>query len=255
MRYLPPIRRGSGFGGSPGQIVVLAVIVLVALLMFGGDPSPSGLARSALDLVVLLVAFVASLTLHEYAHALIAMLLGDDTALRMGRLTFDPRAHLDPLGTFMMVLTLILGFGLGWARPVPVNAWRLRPGPRAGMAIVAVAGPLMNLILAFALIRLSLGLGAIGVDRSITQFLVGVAFINVALAIFNMLPIPPLDGFRVLVGILPEAPARSVAAIEPYGPMILLLVIFMGSGLVGGIIRGVGVPLLRAMGSAIGGFG
>ncbi|TAK26183.1 MAG: site-2 protease family protein [Chloroflexota bacterium] len=255
MRYLPPILRGSRFGGSPGQIVILAVIVLVALLMFGGDPSPEGLARSARDLAVLLVAFVASLTLHEYAHASVATLLGDDTARRMGRLTLDPRAHLDPLGTFMMVMTLILGFGLGWARPVPVNAWRLRPGPRVGMAIVAIAGPLMNLVLAFAAIRLSLGLVATGADPVVKGVLNYFALINVVLAIFNMLPIPPLDGFRVLVGILPEAPARSVAAIEPYGPMILLLVIFMGSGLVGGIIRGVGYPLMRAMGSSIGGFG
>jgi Zn-dependent protease len=194
---------------------------------------------------------IISLSFHEFAHAWIATKLGDDTAWRQGRLTLDPRAHLDPLGTFMLILTVILGFGIGWAKPVPVNPWRLRIGPRAGMAVVAVAGPIANLLIAFVALQVVRPLGGAGVPEDLLDLLVALASLNVVLAVFNMLPIPPLDGYRVLLGLLPAPAANSFASIEPYGPMILLLVIFMGRGLLAGIINLVGGPLLSVLSAPI----
>jgi Zn-dependent protease len=240
---MPPIVRRRP-GGSPGQLIVIVLLVVIALYAFAGNGAPAALADAALRLAILFPALIISLSFHEFAHAWVADRLGDSTARNMGRLTLDPRAHLDPLGTFVLILTVILRFGIGWAKPVPVNPWRLRTGPRTGMAIVAVAGPIANLLLAFVALQLGNSLGLSGfVDDLLASF----AATNITLAVFNMLPIPPLDGYRVLLGILPGPAASSFASIEPYGPMILLLVVFMGQGLLGAILRVVGGPIFRIL--------
>lgn len=168
-----------------------------------------------------------ALTVHEFSHAWVAGLLGDDTAKRQGRLTLNPLAHLDVLGT---VLMFIVGFG--WAKPVPVNPLNFK-NPRKGMLLVAVAGPVSNLLMAIAA-GLILRSGVLGiVASSLTGPLVVVIILTlqfgIALAVFNMIPLPPLDGSRVLYGLLPERQAYAYSRFEPYGMIVLFGLFFFGS--------------------------
>jgi Zn-dependent protease len=238
------MRRG-GFG--PGQIILVLVLVLAGVMVYGRSASPSALAEAARELAILFPALILSLALHEFAHAWVAYLLGDMTARNQGRLTLDPRAHLDPMGTTMLVITLLIGIGIGWAKPVPVNPWRLSIGPRLGMAVVGLAGPVTNVLIAFVAILLRAQVVGFGNPMNLGEVLATLAVLNVGLAVFNMIPLPPLDGYRVLLGILPGPMATSLAQIEPYGPMLLLLLVFMGQGLIGAIMRAVGSPILQAM--------
>lgn len=247
MSYLPPILRRSRFGGSPGQIIIVVVLVALALMVYSRSGDPSVLIQSASRLAILFPALILSLALHEAAHSAAATALGDNTSRRLGRLTLNPLAHLDPLGTMMLVITVILGFGIGWAKPVPVNPRNFSISPRVGMALVALAGPVTNILIAFVAVRLIIGLPESALPVLAMDVLRNLAFLNIALAVFNMLPFPPLDGYRVLLGILPDPMARSYEAIEPYGPMILMLVIFMGSGFLSGLIGAVAGPLIRVM--------
>jgi len=172
-----------------------------------------------------LLGFVIGTTLHEFMHAYSAYLLGDDTAQREGRITLNPAAHFDPLGFFMGVL-LALGVGfLAWGRPVPVNPYALRYGKR-GMAIVAVAGPLSNLALAAALFPLyHFAVGALPFEiREVVRYMI---LINLFLFAFNLIPIPPLDGFNILVGILPNYWSLVLEPIRRYSIVILLSAVFL----------------------------
>ena len=186
---------------------------------------------------------LAAVIFHEVAHGAMAYRLGDDTASRMGRLTLNPLPHIDPVGTILMPGLLMLAGQpvFGYARPVPVDYRRLR-NPRRDMVLVALAGPGTNLVLAtLSAIVLRLLAPYLGELSSGTEsvFVTGVLFplaqmakisvvINVSLAVFNMLPLPPLDGGRVLAGLLPDAQARLVAAIEPFGFLILVALIMTG---------------------------
>jgi Zn-dependent protease len=180
----------------------------------------------------LLSALVTGIALHEASHAFTADRLGDGTARMMGRVTLNPLRHLDPLGS---ILLLIVGFG--WGKPVPVNPMRLRHGPETGRAMVAAAGPLMNLAIAvLAALPFQLGLiewdlrgpvSSWGVEQYASLYLGSLIVINVLLAVFNLLPIAPLDGFAVALGILPRDMARSFARLEKYGLLILMLVIML----------------------------
>jgi Zn-dependent protease len=174
-------------------------------------------------LVAILVAMLIGLTLHEASHAWVAYRLGDDTAKRAGRLTLNPLRHLDPLGALMVLLV-----GFGWAKPVPVSPWQLRHGPRVGMALVAAAGPLSNLLLATA----AAVLWRLGILRDMPQWaglLVGVMVsLNVALLLFNLIPLAPLDGSSVLNGVVGGRAAAALAPVQKYGPMILMGLIFIG---------------------------
>ena len=182
-----------------------------------------------------------ALTFHEYAHAYVANRLGDDTAKQSGRLTLNPLRHLDPLGTIMIFLV-----HFGWAKPVPVNPYRLK-NPKKDMLWISAAGPLSNMILALAsgiLLRILIASGETLEQTSFLGLLIYVVFmslqINLALAIFNILPIAPLDGSKILSGLLPDRFGKMFYFMERYGPFILLgLIIFgraTGVSILGGII-------------------
>ncbi len=171
---------------------------------------------------------ILAVTLHEAAHGWVAWKLGDDTAYEAGRVTFNPLSHIDPVGTILIPGILVLantGFVFGWAKPVPVIFGRLG-SPRRDMILVAAAGPGMNLFLAL-LSALILALLSFPDPNSINKILQISIFINVLLAIFNMLPLPPLDGGRVVVGLLPASLARPFASIERYALFILIGLIFI----------------------------
>jgi len=159
--------------------------------------------------------FIVSLTLHELAHGLTAYKLGDRTAKDMGRLTLNPIAHMDPLGSLILVLTYFGGsFLFGWAKPVPVDPRNLRTSPQVGMALVGAAGPATNFVL--ALIS-----GAVLAHSELTGDAFSIAAysleINVILGVFNLFPIPPLDGSRVIGGFMPRDVYERWAALDQYG--------------------------------------
>ena len=196
--------------------------------------------------IYFVVALLLALTVHEAAHALVANRLGDPTAKKLGRLSLNPLVHLDPMGTIMIVMSSLSGFGFGWGKPVPVNPRKLHYGPKTGMALVAFAGPFSNLALAaFSSSILHSELPSLAWQFQILSVLV---IVNVVLAVFNMLPIPPLDGFRVLLGILPNRPAYALARVEQYGPAILLLFVFFGGGLLRGFLTFFSNPIFRMLG-------
>jgi Zn-dependent protease len=178
------------------------------------------LLGSGLDLTAIIfgtVAFILGLYVHEGNHALVATALGDDTPRRAGRLSLNPMRHVDKLGLIMFI---IAGFGWGWT---PVNPANLRPSPRIGNAIVAAAGPLANLLLA---VLLSIPLrGDLNLPVLLHQFLFVVVSLNLLLFAFNLIPVPPLDGFTVLVGLLPAPLARSLRQVERFGPGLMLVVL------------------------------
>ncbi|MGB4863024.1 MAG: site-2 protease family protein [Tepidiformaceae bacterium] len=187
-------------------------------------------------LAALMVAIFTGLAFHEFCHAWTANELGDDTAARQGRLTLNPLAHLDPIGSVLLLL-----FGFGWAKPTPVNPWRLRNGPLRGNAIVAFAGPASNFVFAaIAAIPLRIGLvqTQFGSIESIIRngsgedyiwlFLFFIISLNIILGVFNLIPIPPLDGFKVVVGILPRDLAQGLEKLAPYGPGVLMTLLVIG---------------------------
>ncbi len=195
------------------------------------------LFRTPLTILGSLLLLVLSIALHEFAHAWAADRLGDATPRRQGRLTLNPLAHFDPLGFLMLVL---MAFGLApfaWGKPVMVNPYYLKGG-RRGFAWVALAGPASNLLQA-ALWALPLRLQQVGVldlPRGLLLLCAAGAAYNIALAAFNLLPIPPLDGFNILSGF---APAHWLPTLEPlrqYGGVLLLVLILMGGNVLGRIM-------------------
>ena len=175
---------------------------------------------------------VIAVTFHEAAHGFAALHFGDDTALRARRLTLNPLNHVDPFGTILLPALLLLGSGgrflFGYAKPVPVNFSRLQD-PRHDMVWVALAGPGTNVLLAIASSLLFYGVGFFPPSPAewIAANLVHSLQINAALCVFNMLPLPPLDGGRVAVGLLPRPLAYGLARLEPFGMPILLLLLFV----------------------------
>ncbi len=180
----------------------------------------------AYEVSIWLLPVLIAVTFHEAAHGFVAHLLGDDTAWRQGRVTFNPLKHIDPFGTVVLPALLFLvgsPFLFGYAKPVPVN-FRALHHPRRDTILVAAAGPAMNLLLAtlaaaaFHLVNYA----PIVAARFIAENLKNALLLNVVLAVFNLLPIPPLDGGRIAVGVLPQALGKPLSRLEPYGLVLLI---------------------------------
>jgi Zn-dependent protease len=197
---------------------------------------------------------VISFPVHEFSHALAAYRLGDATAKLMGRLTLNPIAHFDPLGGLLLVVSSLAGFGIGWAKPTPVNIANLQGG-RTGDALVAMAGPLSNLVIAAAAalpLRFILATG-MDVPIELLNVLFLFIYINIALFLFNLLPIVPLDGSHVLFAAMSPATAwRYRGVLTQYGPIILLVAAFLpilpgGQTIFGFVLGGIGGPILNIL--------
>lgn len=186
-------------------------------------------------LAVLALPVLFAITFHEIAHGWVALKLGDPTAKMLGRLSPNPLKHIDPIGTVLVPVLLFLssGFLFGWAKPVPIT-WENLKHPRRDMALVAIAGPLTNLLMAvlWALVVkfaiMADPAGASGIAKFLMYSGMAGIFINIILCVLNLLPLPPLDGGRVLVGVLPGPMAWQVSRIEPYGFIILVLLLMTG---------------------------
>lgn len=206
--------------------------------MFDLDPAVL-IARA----IVLLIAF----TIHEVAHAVTADFLGDPTPRNMGRITLNPLKHLDPIGT---ILLLIAGFG--WAKPVLVNPMNMRGNPRTAMAIVAIAGPASNILMAaLAAIPFQLGLVTFsfqpppGTLFSVPFLLSEFIWINLILAFFNLIPVPPLDGSKILFAILPEEIAFRLQPLQQFGFLILMGIVFVFPVVLNTLVTGPALFTLR----------
>ena len=176
------------------------------------------------DLVLKIPALLIAVTIHEVAHALVADRLGDPTPRALGRLTLNPFPHIDLFGALAFVVA-----GFGWAKPVPVNAANLRH-PRRDMALVAAAGPISNFLVAFVglvLFVLARRSGLVGAP--VAQVLLWIFQLNLALGIFNLIPLPPLDGGHFLPYFLPRGAGAALHSLEQYGPMILLVLVVSGA--------------------------
>jgi Zn-dependent protease len=183
------------------------------------------------DISVWVLPLLIAITFHEAAHGFVAHRLGDNTAYELGRVSFNPLRHIDPFGTLVMPAILLLShspFLFGYAKPVPVNFRALR-NPRIGMVLVALAGPATNIVLALAAAAAFHALAFAPADTAqwLADNLKNALVINVILAVFNMLPIPPLDGGRVAVGLLPRVLAYPLSRLEPWGMLILIGILIL----------------------------
>ena len=185
---------------------------------------------------MLIASFLGAIALHEWSHALVASWMGDDTPQRNERQTLNPSSHLDPVG---LILAIILSFqpvmagpvALGWGKPVNTDPWKLRGGPNMGLLIVSCAGILFSLLIGLLVATITAFMAPFLIDNVITirilQLLIVFSVTNVALAIFNLIPCYPLDGYQILYALLPSKQAVGFARSAPYGPFIILAIFFL----------------------------
>ena len=199
-------------------------------------------------LIASALGLLLAIDVHECFHAWVADRLGDPTARDLGRVSLNPLVHLDPVGTMMMVMSAIAGRGIGWGKPVPVNPRNLRHGPRVGMGLVSLAGPLANLVTA-AILVLPVRFG-MSLPGALDLLLLQMAFINIGLAVFNLIPLPPLDGYGVVQGILASIRgewsyrvSQKLLVLESQGPVLLLVLILADQYLRLGILSRIMNPL------------
>lgn len=199
-----------------------------------------------IGLVVWLGVVFLSISWHEFAHGWMANVLGDDTAEREGRLTMNPISHIDPFGSIILPAILYFmqaPFLFAWAKPVPYNPYNLK-NPRWGGALVAAAGPLANLLIAvFAAIILRLEVFV--TNPRLVEFFSFLAIINIALAIFNLIPVPPLDGSKLLAAVLPEVGRRMFDYLERFGPMLVFVLLLFVFNLIAPILSQVIFAIFR----------
>jgi len=183
-----------------------------------------------LEIIFIILIIMSAIVLHEYAHGWVAFKLGDPTAKLAGRLTLNPLKHMDPFGSVILPGTLMIMrnmgvpvFPIGWAKPVPVNFLRLR-NPKQSMIWVGLAGPAINIILAVIFSQVF----RYHSESQHGYVLMLAVFINLLLAVFNMVPVPPLDGSRLVMGLLPNHLARSYSRLEPFGILIVFILLFFG---------------------------
>ncbi|MEK6191542.1 MAG: site-2 protease family protein [Chloroflexota bacterium] len=193
------------------------------MLFLGDNVSLPALAGIVLGML-------AGITTHEFSHALVADQLGDRQPRALGRVSLNPLRHLDPLGTALLVLV-----GIGWGKPVPVNVAALRPG-RAGMAFVAGAGPVANVLVALILALAYRAFDLTGAGGAVLQLIYVATVVNLLLAILNLIPIPPLDGFAVLTALVPPRWEYSIRRYQGYGVVLLLLLLILPNSPLGGVL-------------------
>jgi Zn-dependent protease len=205
--------------------------------------------------VYIIIVILVSLTIHEVSHGFVSYKLGDPTAKMMGRLTLNPIRHLDPIGTIMMISSMIFGAGFGWAKPVPINPNYYKKH-KAGTMLVSIAGPVSNLLLAllsaFPLAYIyikynGVSLGAWDYRMVIYTLSRMFLFTNINLAIFNLIPMPPLDGSKILTGILPTRLYYKLMRYENYGGIIFLLILFAFPNQFSAVLNAVTVPVTTVM--------
>ena len=198
-----------------------------------------------INFIISFILLIIAMSVHEFAHGFLAYKLGDSTAKYSGRLTLNPLAHIDPIWTiavpFILYLTSGGRFVFGAAKPIPINYWALK-NPKRDIIWVGLSGPLANFIFAALLAILTRPMP----ETLLRALLLELIVINVVLGVFNLIPLPPLDGSRVLAGLLPENLARAYAAIEPYGFVILMLLFWFGG--FGSLIWPIVESILRLMG-------
>jgi Zn-dependent protease len=203
-------------------MLLIALVLLVLYFLTGSLQSPiQNAQRDPVAFIAFVVAIILGITVHEFMHAYAAYRLGDDTGRLMGRMTLNPLAHFDLFGTLLLVVA-----GFGYGKPVPFNESRLRSS--SSVALVALAGPAANFAIA-ALCAIPLRFG--GVDPfggAYTEILTLIVYFNCVLGIFNLIPIPPLDGSNVVYGLLPPRQQYSWRQFQQYGPMLLLLLLLVG---------------------------
>ena len=204
--------------------------------------------EAVIDILKLIIILVIAIVPHEYAHGWMANKLGDPTAKDAGRLTLNPLKHIDPFGTIILpgILLILMSLGMnwflfGWAKPVPVNFARLN-NPKRDMIYVAIAGPVTNILIAVIFIQLL----KFNLSPANSSLIEEAIFLNLLLAIFNMVPIPPLDGSRVVMGLLPNRLAASYMQLEPYGMVIVFALLYFG------LFRSFVLPIVYALGRLLG---
>ncbi len=199
-------------------------------------------------LLARLLVVILGIPIHEWAHGWVAHLLGDTTPERMGRLSLNPMVHLDPVGTLLILLT-----GYGWGKPARVNPYQMTKvsNPRTGMALSALAGPLSNFVQAVglaALLRVGLpDLLPAGMAAKVAEIMILAIIVNIGLIAFNMLPIPPLDGSKVLAGVAPPSVADFLESLEPIAPYLLIVVLFVLPRIGIHLVSLMAMPLYRVL--------